>query len=143
MNEEATRFQFGQYHDHEAFVIGVQANFTADGDRDYLVRIASNLTAEIVTTSEDDGIAQKVALRSGVSLKTTETLRNRVGLAPFRTFREADQPASEFLFRVKQAEGKVPQCALHEADGGEWKNKAMQNIAFWLKGKITDITIAF
>lgn len=144
-NEEENRFQFGQHLDHEAFIIGLQANFTSEGDRDYLLRIAANLTAEVVTNSEDDGISQKVGLKAGVTLKSTEILRPRVELAPFRTFREADQPKSEFLFRVKQSgEGKVPTCALFEADGGAWKIAAMQNIAFWLKGKVPDdLPIAF
>jgi hypothetical protein len=58
------------------------------------------LTDEHVSSSEDSGITQKVGMKTGAVLKTTETLRPRVTLAPFRTFREVVQPASEFIFRV-------------------------------------------
>ncbi len=135
---ETTTARFGQYLDHENFIIWLQSNFTAEGDRDYLVRIAGNLTADAVRTSQDDGISQTVATRKGVTLKTEETVRGRVKLSPFRTFREAKQPESEFVFRVKQTEGQVPLLALIEADGGAWKIAAGQSIALELGFQLGD-----
>ena len=135
-------FTFGQYLSHENFIVGVLANFTPTDDREYILRIASSLTAEKVVMSDDDGISQGVGVRAGVTLKTQETLRNRVKLAPYRTFREVAQPTSEFVFRVKQSgDNQVPTLALHEADGGAWKLEAVANIARMLSAGLTSATV--
>ena len=133
--------EFGKFYDHEAFLIAVAAHFTSAGDRDYLLRIAANLTNEHVINAEDSGISQTVGLRSGAVLKAQEPLRNRVSLAPYRTFREVEQPASEFLFRVRQEKDEVPRLALFEADGGAWRLQAVANIQAWLKAHITNIPV--
>jgi hypothetical protein len=135
-------FQFGQYLSHEGFIVGVLSNFKHTEDRDYILRIASSLTAEKVVTSDDDGISQGVGLKAGVTLKTQETLRNRVKLAPYRTFREVHQPISEFVFRVKQpGDNQIPTLALHEADGGAWKLEAVENVARFLSAGLKDATV--
>lgn len=136
VNEEETRFKFGAFLDHESFIIGLQANFLPSTDLEYLLRIASNVTNEKVVTSDDNGVSQHVGLKAGAKLITSETIKAHVTLKPYRTFREADQPASEFVFRVQQnKEEAIPMLALIEADGGKWKIDAMQNVAFWLKDK--------
>ena len=58
-------FKYGEYVDHESFMIALQANFKPTPDRDYLLSVASSLTNEVVAQAEDNGIAQRVALRSG------------------------------------------------------------------------------
>lgn len=135
-------FKFGQFMSHEEFTVGVLANFTQTDHKDYILRIASSITAERVVTSDDDGISQGVGLRSGVSLKTQETLQPRVKLAPYRTFREVAQPASEFIFRVKQDGDSMPKLALYEADGGAWKLEARDNIARLLSAGIPKAVVA-
>lgn len=135
-------FRFGQYLSHEDFIVGVLAQFTLTEDREYVIRIASSITAERVVTSDDDGISQGIGLKAGVSLKTQETLRSRVKLAPYRTFREVSQPTSEFLFRVKQDGDQTPKLALFEADGGTWKLEARENIARFLSAGIAEATVA-
>ena len=139
---ERPGFAFGQWMDHERFLIGVMANFTEQGDREYLLRIASNLTNERVVTSADDGVSQQVGLKTGPVLKAPEIVRNRVKLAPFRTFREVEQPVSEFVFRVSQGDhDETPKLALYEADGGAWKNTAMETVARYLRTALQDITV--
>lgn len=128
-----TAFPFGKFQDHEDFLIEVLSKFTDAGDRDYLAKIASNITTERVVTSDDDGISQGIGLRKGLSLKTGEVLRNRVQLAPYRTFPEAVQPLTDFLFRVRQSDESTPELALFEADGGAWRYKAIANIESYLK----------
>jgi hypothetical protein len=51
---------------------------------------------------------------------------------PNTSFRELDQPASDFIFRVKNGGG----FALFEADGGAWKIAAINAIAAWLKNRL-------
>lgn len=135
-------FRFGTFMSGEEFIIGLQALFESTDDQAALLKTTSNMTAENVTTSTDDGISQAVGMRKGVVLQGVETVKRRVTLAPYRTFREIEQPRSEFVFRVRQAqEGQPPQCALFEADGGRWKLDAMLAIKEWLKAKVTDIAI--
>lgn len=131
-------FPFGQFVDHESFIIGLQANFTPTPDLDYLLRVASNLTSERVAVSEDDGVSQKVALRAGVVLKadSATVIKSRVTLAPFRTFRELDQPASDFILRLRDAKDTPPTLALFEADGGTWKLDAVETIGRFLRVRL-------
>lgn len=140
--DDSPEFPFGQYMNHEDFMVKVLSLMKQTDDRDYILRIASSLTAERVVTSDDDGISQGVGLKAGVSLKTAETLKNRVKLAPFRTFREVAQPISEFVFRVKQDGDQMPKLALFEADGGAWKLEARENIARFLSAGIPGATVA-
>jgi hypothetical protein len=70
--------------------------------------------------------ALRVAFREQVEVKA------RLSLKPIRTFRELDQPASDFIFRVKNGGG----FALFEADGGAWKIAAINAIAAWLKNRL-------
>ena len=129
-------FAFNQYHDPEAFVIALQVNFTAAGDRDKLVKLCQSLASENVATAEDDGISQTAIVRKGAALKASAKIDPRVALAPYRTFREVSQPVSDFLFRLKSREGQPPLCALFEADGGQWKIDAAEAVRAYIAGKL-------
>lgn len=140
--DNVSQFAFGNFQSPEQFVIGLQSNFVpGSGDIDYLLKLASNLKAENVALAEDDGISQRATVRTGVVVAATETIRSRVKLAPYRTFREVTQPPSEFLFRLRAKEGEPPLCALFEADGGQWKTDAMSNIGAWLSRNTKDIPV--
>jgi hypothetical protein len=128
-------FRFDAFMDREAFVIGVQSQFVQTAESRTVLEVASSLTEEAVSISEDDGIAQRTTLKRGISsLKQSVIVKGRVMLQPYRTFREVDQPTSEFIFRLKSQEG-VPACALFEADGGKWQLDAMLAIKAWLDAK--------
>jgi hypothetical protein len=141
-------FKFGSWHDPENFTISVQANFqrsaieAADGavigDTDYVLRIASHISAEMVTLSQDDGIAQNITVKQGIALKAQEQMKSRVMLSPYRTFPEINQPLSTFVFRVRHQGGEVIHLALFEADGGRWRIGAAAEVATWLTGKIPE-----
>lgn len=149
-----TGFQFNKYMAHEDFVIALQQNFIpvsnaipvggtveVESDFNYLSRISATITASAVTLSENDGIAQQVSVKRNVSsgMKEIAELRRTVLLAPFRTFMEVPQPASTFLFRVKDmGEGNIPQMALFEVDGGMWRKLAVGSIHQYLKDKMNE-----
>lgn len=59
---------------------------------------------------------------------------NPVHLKPYRTFLEVDQPASDFIFRMRDNHGV--DCAIFEADGGAWEMEAMQNIKSYLQKEL-------
>ena len=138
-----TEFAFGQFMPAEEFLVGLLSKFVQTDDRDYVARMASNMTAEAVTVGGDDGVTQSVATRTGVVLAEKTAVRNMVLLAPYRTFREVEQPVSRFLFRVRpsQKQGEAPWCALFEADGGAWRLEAMLNIKRKLDDRNLGVTV--
>jgi hypothetical protein len=132
---DGTPFPFGRFVDRESFVIGLQAQFVVSPDQTEVLRLTSNLEASTVAQAEDDGISQRTTVKRGVQLKDTVTVKGRVSLKPYRTFREIDQPESAFIFRLRSHDGGVPECALFEADGGKWKLDAVLAIKTWLDAK--------
>lgn len=148
--DSLTKFSYGTFLDPERFIIAAHICFQRvkveadDGamcrDLDYILKIASAITAGKERTDTDSGIAQTVQMKAGVTLKSEETLRGRVNLAPYRTFSEIDQVLSEFVFRAHGDENGA-QLALFEADGGRWRLAAVAAIVEWLKGKFDDVPI--
>jgi len=134
-------FPFGRFVDREEFVIGLQSQFAQRGDVLEVLKLASNLTVSQVAQSEDDGIAQRTTVKQGIALKENVTVKGRVTLHPFRTFREIEQPGSEFVFRLRSKDGAVPECALFEADGGKWKLDAVLAIKRWLEAQWLNIPV--
>lgn len=122
-------------------MIGLQSRFVSTPDLVETLKLASNLTASTVAQAEDDGISQRTAVKQGVFLKDNVTVKARVKLKPYRTFREVDQPASEFIFRLRSRDGAVPECALFEADGGQWKLDAVLTIQTWLKDQELGLSV--
>ena len=145
-----TPFRFGAWHDPENFIIGVQSGFQpffVDGtagqngtDLEYVLRVASNISAEASTVNQDDGISQNVTVKQGVVLKGEATLKGRVKLAPYRTFTEVAQVVSKFVFRTR-TDGERATLALFEADGGRWQIDASTAIGDWLKKNIPNMPI--
>jgi len=131
------RFPFGQYQDPENFVIALHSHIMNSGDFAYVLKVASSITNEAVTTSNDDGITQEIGMKRGVVIQGKENLRPRVTLAPWRTFNEVEQPESTFLLRAKQdGPQTLPRLALFEADGGKWQLEAVENIRRFLAAGI-------
>jgi hypothetical protein len=65
-----------------------------------------------------------------------------VKLAPYRTFREIAQPASLFVLRLQTSRhGDKPECALFEADGGQWKLEAIQALATYLRTALPGLAV--
>ncbi len=76
------------------------------------------------------------------AIKDNESAKSIVSLRPFRTFREIEQPESEFLFRMQSSgNGVPPMCALFEADGGAWRMEAIARIKTFLKEKTSSVSI--
>lgn len=134
-------FPFGTFLQREEFVIGLQSRFVSDDELRKVLQLASSLEASTVALAEDDGISQRTTVKQGVALKQDVTVRGRVTLRPFRTFREVEQPASEFVFRLRSQHGAVPDCALFEADGGKWRLDAVLTIKGWLDAKQLGIPV--
>lgn len=130
-----SKFPFEQYMDLEMFNILLQARFEDTEDRAKLLALTANVVDETVKSYGDDGVSQQATVKSGVATATNVVVPNPVTLKPFRTFAEAEQPESKFVFRLRKDEDGVT-AALIEADGGAWKVQAISNIADYLKREL-------
>lgn len=136
VNAELPDFRFGSFIDHESFVIALQSKFVSNADRDLVLRFAGTVEDGTVAEYGDDGVTQKATVKTGVASKADAVVPNPVNLIPYRTFLEVEQPASDFIFRMKSSCGV--QCAIFEADGGAWKNVAMSRIKSYLQFELSD-----
>ncbi|MNO15493.1 hypothetical protein D3C76_51590 [compost metagenome] len=125
---------YGRYYDIESFNILLQSCFVQNEIRDKLLQIVGNVQDTNVVTVGDNGTSQQVTAKTGVATVENVILPNPVSLKPFRTFVEIPQPESPFVFRMKDG----PSAALFEADGGEWKLRAIQEIKLYLDGALDD-----
>lgn len=127
------KFPFGQFVDSENFIIQIQSFFQRTREAENIIRLASGIKIEGGADLRDNGISQTVTVREGANVESIE-VPNPIDLQPFRTFLEVDQPTSAFVFRID----KAGRCALFEADGGIWKNEAMENIKDYLEEKLSE-----
>ena len=127
-------FKFGNWMDLENFIINIQAGFVQDDMTAAILKVVGNLKDETVTNFSDDGKTQAVTAKTGIAMVNKVAVPSPITLCPFRTFMEIEQPASSFIFRMRQhGNGQQPACALFEADGKAWELEAMQRIKKWLE----------
>lgn len=126
------QFKFNEWTAIEKFIIGLQSLFQSTLDREYLLDLTSHIDFKDSVKVGDTGVNQEVTKSAGIAFKQTVEVKPRVSLKPFRTFRELDQPESEFIFRVA-ADGRL---GLYEADGGAWKITAIKAIRDWLTNSL-------
>ena len=93
-----------------------------------------NLREEKVNQQTDDGVSQSVQINSGVASVSEVKVPNPVVLSPYRTFQEVSQPASTFIFRMREG----MKSALFEADNAAWQVDAKQYIKEYLQKNIND-----
>lgn len=143
-SSEAAKFSFGQFMEAEAFTIGLQTAFVDSPERADIIRLVASIKESSVREVVDSGVAQEVKVAGGVTLVGAANLPNPVSLAPYRTFREVEQPASSFVLRAKAgsgADGTKPALALFEADGGTWKLEAISRVAAWLREHAAEVKV--
>lgn len=133
-------FHFGKYVEREDFQVGLMASFMPTKMRDDVLKYVTGIVQSAEVKTSDDGISQRVTARTGVARVAEVDLPNPVTLQPYRTFPEAQQPESDFVFRVRQIDGKIG-VALFEADGGRWKLQAAINIKEWLVENIPGVRV--
>lgn len=129
--------RFGDFQDPESFNIALQANFEPSTARASVLSVVGGLRAEAVQTLEDDGISQTATARKSVVAIQKVPVPNPVVLRPYRTFAEVEQVESSFVLRLRGGgDGKLPSCALIEADGGAWALTAILRIKAWLTNQL-------
>lgn len=145
LDKNMDKFPFGRFLPQEDFIIKLHSLFQKkeDDDFEYVSALVSKIKQADSANTEDDGITQNIIVKRGVSgaLVGKENVKPIVRLSPYRTFREIEQPESQFLLRIKTEDG-IPYVALFEADGGQWRNEARTAIAEFLKANIEVSVIA-
>jgi hypothetical protein len=126
---------YDTYIDVETAIIQLKSKFSPTPDRDSLIALIGNITEEQVQSTSDNGISQTVTGRTGINLKQAKPVPTVVSLAPYRTFLEVEQPASDFLVRLKDG----PRVALFEADGGAWKIDAAKRVFEYLEEALNSL----
>lgn len=136
VHAEIPDFSYGSFMDHESFLIALQAKFLPGPDRDLLLKFAGTVENGTVAQYGDDGVSQKATIKTGIASKGDAVVPNPVVLVPYRTFMEVMQPESAFIFRMRDDDRGGVKCAIFEADGGAWKNAAMESIAEFIREKL-------
>lgn len=131
---ELPEVYFSQFVEHENFMIALRSKFIETEDVLYLLDLLSKISDKESVSSEDNGLSQTVQAKKGIALVKNVAVKPKVVLQPFRTFIEVEQPASEFLVRLREG-GHI---ALFEADGGAWKLEAKRNIKKYLDEAFAD-----
>jgi hypothetical protein len=137
--EGLTGFPFGQWQPAEMFVLGLQALFVPTKERDGLLTLVSSIRGGDVRETSDNGYAQEVKATKGVALVANVPVPSRVRLQPYRTFREVEQPASDFVLRLAQGPEQKPSLLLAEADGGAWRLEAVHSVGEWLRTRLASL----
>ena len=133
-------FHFGVWGDLEMFIISLLSQFKPTTDRDGVIETLAHLSNDHVVQNIDDKFSQKLKVKTGLTTKAEVEIKNPVNLAPYRTFREVEQPSSNFILRYRNR-GELIEAALFEGDGGAWKLDAIQNIKNWLTLNTTTAVI--
>ena len=136
---ELPRIPFGQFIDSENMIIALQSMFMDDNDTKEILAFVGTATAGTIKEYDDNGVSQVATVRSGARGKENKIVPSPCTLCPIRTFTEIKQPASKFIFRLKDGNGDTVQAALFEADGGAWRIEAMREIADYLQEQLSDI----
>lgn len=128
---------FDEYMDLERFIIQFQTCFMDTPNKNNLLELISSFVQSEKVEVADNGISQTVSVEKGAVVKSKENLQVQpfVRLQAYRTFREVEQPETIYLLRVKEGN----RIALFEADGGQWKLHAQQEIGAYLRQKLSKL----
>jgi hypothetical protein len=106
-----------------------------------MLKLCSSLKAGTTVDVADDGFSQKVVVQGGGVTHAEVQLPPRIGLRPYRTFREIDPVESDFLLRFKARRDDVPQIALFAVDAGRWKTDTAIAVRDWLTANLPKDTV--
>lgn len=127
---------------HDDAMIALRSRYIETEDTLYIIDLLSSISDQSDVKTTDNGLTQQVTVKQGIALKQTERVKPRVTLKPYRTFLEVEQPASEFLLRMRPGDpekGKEALIGLFEADGGAWKLEAKHSIAQYFEGHLKEL----
>lgn len=134
-------FRFDAWYGQEEFIIALQSKFEPTEDLDVVRICAANIVNMKSAEFSDDGVTQQATIKTGVARQENAIVPNPVNLIPWRTFREIVQPESPFVFRISEGKDGAPLFKLVTADGGAWKNQAMEQIREYITEKLEELPV--
>lgn len=132
------RFDFNTWHDQEAFIVGLQTRFVESENLRRLRQLASKLADVTETMQGDDGLAQRLTIRTGVTTVDQVEVDNPIALRPWATFEDVPQPQGLFVLRLRKSDKGGPRCCLYEADTNSWRVQAVGHIRDYLRQELPD-----
>lgn len=140
-NAIVPKFRFDSWYDQESFLIEMRADFVSAGDLETILKIAGNVQSGTTKNCVDDGVSQQTTIKSGVASRADVIAPSPACLTPYRTFLEVPQPDGLFVFRIGERNGE-PSFKIVEAEGGLWRNQAMQYIKSYIEQQLEEIDMA-
>lgn len=131
-----SNFPYGRFMPIENFIINLQSMFLQDDNTKSLLEFVGSVKNDSSAEQNDDGVSQRITVKSGISLAKFAKVPNPVYLRPFRTFSEIEQPKSAFVFRIRKDDVQGVTAALFEADGSKWKHDAIAEISDYFKSTL-------
>lgn len=130
------KFSNDSFMSPETFTIELQSKFVRAHDYAAVANCCTGIHKDDGAQYSDNGVAQTVTVKTGLSLAKTVTVPNPVKLAPYRTFPEIEQPTSEYVLRLSDGKDGLPRIGLFEADGGAWRVQCCKTIKEWLQKEL-------
>jgi hypothetical protein len=115
----------GEWVPPDEMTIALMTLCAETDDRARAIALIGNVSRDESVKLQDDGFTQHVTQKAGVTRVSEHEVENPVVLAPYRTFREVEQPHSPFLLRFSGGGERPVLCALFEADAGLWQLEAV------------------
>lgn len=128
---------------HDEFMILLQTVFYDTPERQKLLSFVSKIKGSEVTTVDDDGIAQNVAVSSGFNRLADQVAPQFVDLVRQQTFAEVEQPSAKYLLRLRKSSRGLPEIALFETRDPAVELEAMSRVAEYMSRELaqTDLLI--
>jgi len=116
----------------ETAIVTLLTCFEPSEDREHLLDLISNIRVDDETRIEDDGLTQRVAVKTGVTTVESVTLSRLVTLRPRVTFPEIDQPNIVYAVRLKQEGERSVRVRLQPQEDFGWHGDVVDAILKYL-----------
>ena len=125
---------------HDQFIVALLTRFDDSPFRKDLLAVLSKIVAGETITSDDDGVSQKVNIKTGIQRIGQAEIRNPVYLRPFCTFPEIVSAERPFVLRISAGSGGIV-CRLHGSKDPRWEVQTKEEIKTFLKEKTDGIVV--
>lgn len=127
-----------RYHTLEDFIIGVQTFFAPTDHRCQLLANVGNIVAQAGVDIDDDGVTQKVTVKTGIHRKAKNKLPNPIPLTKYKTFPEIEQPEQGHVLRIRQVGDSSVEAGLFTIENSLWEVDTCNKIKDFLTAAISE-----
>lgn len=135
------RFEFGRWKEQDEFMVGLQTRFVETDNLQKLRQLVGKLKDITEASLADNGLAQQVTLKTGVTTVDQVEIDNPIALTPWATFNDVPQPEGLFNLRLKKSDKGGPMCCLYEADTDSWRVRAVGLIRDYLRQELPEALV--